>query len=90
MCAFVCVRARVKVCRAGGSVHVDGVEDPLCELLQLGGGCLRLLLQPLVVLPQPLDLPLQPQLLLTLLGGRMGDIYTIEAVFKQCNTNPTI
>lgn len=50
-----------------GSVHVDGVEDPLGELLELGGRGLRLLLQPLVVLPEPLNLSLEPQLLLTLL-----------------------
>lgn len=54
--------------RRGGSVHVDGVEDPFGELLELGGRGLRLLLQPLVVLPEPLDLSLEPQLLLTLLG----------------------
>lgn len=53
--------------RRGGSVHVDGVEDPFGELLELGGRGLRLLLQPLVVLPEPLDLSLEPQLLLTLL-----------------------
>lgn len=50
-----------------GSVHVDGVEDPLGELLELGGRRLRFLLQPLVVLPEPLDLSLEPQLLLALL-----------------------
>lgn len=54
--------------RRRGSVHVDGVEDPLGELLELGGRGLRLLLQPLVVLPEPLDLSLEPQLLLALLG----------------------
>lgn len=35
--------------------HVDGVEDPLRELLQLVGGVLGLLLQPQVVLAQVLD-----------------------------------
>lgn len=50
-----------------GSVHVDGVEDPLGELLELGGGGLRLLLQSLVVLPEPLDLSLESHLLFTLL-----------------------
>lgn len=54
--------------RRGGSVHVNGVEDPLGELLELGSRGLRLLLQPLVVLPEPLDLSLEPQLLLALLG----------------------
>lgn len=49
------------------SVHVDGVEDPLGELLQLGSGGLRLVLQPLVVLPQPLDLSLKTQFLFSLL-----------------------
>lgn len=53
-----------------GSVHVDSVEDPLGELLELGGRGLRLLLQPLVVLPEPLDLSLEPQLLLALLERR--------------------
>lgn len=37
---------------------VDGVEEPLGELAQLGGSCLRLLLQPQVVLPQVLYLGL--------------------------------
>lgn len=49
------------------SVHVDGVEDPLCELLELGGRGLGLLLQALVFLPQTLDLTLHPQLLLPFL-----------------------
>lgn len=52
------------------SVQVDGVEDPLCELLQLGRRVLRLLLEPLVVLPKPLDLSLKLQLLLSLLHGQ--------------------
>lgn len=51
----------------GGSVHVDGVEDPLGELLELSSGGLGLLLQPLVVLPEPLDLSLKSHLLFTLL-----------------------
>lgn len=42
------------------SVHVDGVEDPLSKLLELGGRGLGLLLQSLVVLPEPLDLSLKP------------------------------
>lgn len=54
--------------RRRGSVHVNGVEDPLGELLELGSRGLRLLLQPLIVLPEPLDLSLEPQLLLALLG----------------------
>lgn len=54
--------------RRRGSVHVNGVEDPLGELLELGSRGLRLLLQPLVVLPEPLDLSLEPELLLPLLG----------------------
>lgn len=49
------------------SVHVDGVEDPFGKLLELGSRGLGLLLQPLVVLPQPLDLSLKSYLLLTLL-----------------------
>lgn len=53
--------------RAGASVHVNGVEDPLGELLELGSGCLGLLLQPLVVLPESPYLCLQPRLLFTLL-----------------------
>lgn len=39
--------------------HVYGVEDPLCELLQLVRGVLGLLLQPQVVLPQVLNFRLQ-------------------------------
>lgn len=39
--------------------HVYGIEDPLCELLQLVWGVLRLLLQPQVVLTQVLDLCLE-------------------------------
>lgn len=52
---------------------VDGVEEPLCELAQLGRGCLRLLLQPQVVLPQVLHLRLQCCLVLLLLGEGDGD-----------------
>lgn len=55
------------MCERRGSVHVDGVEDPLGELLELGGRGLRLFPQPLVVIPEPLDLSLQPQFFLTLL-----------------------
>ncbi len=57
------------MCRSG-SVHVDGVEDPLGELLELGGGGLGLLLQSLVVLPEPLDLSLKSHFLFTLLQKR--------------------
>lgn len=39
--------------------HVYGVEDPLCELLQLVRGVLGLLLQPQVVLPQVFNFCLQ-------------------------------
>lgn len=53
--------------RVGTSVHVNGVEDPLGELLELGGGCLRLLLQSLVVFPESPYLCLEPHLLFTLL-----------------------
>lgn len=40
------------------SVHVDGVKDPLCKLLQLGGGAVGLLKETLVVLSQALNLSL--------------------------------
>lgn len=49
------------------SVHVDGVEDPLSELLELGSRGLGLLLQSLVVLPESLDLSLKPHLFFPLL-----------------------
>lgn len=62
----VCVRARVEMTRPE-LVHVDGVEDPLGELLELSGGRLRLLLESLVVVPQPLDLTLKSHLVFTLL-----------------------
>lgn len=52
---------------------VDGVEEPLCELAQLGRSRLRLLLQPQVVLPQVLYLRLQHCLVLLLLGEGDGD-----------------
>lgn len=66
MYVFVCVHVRTNMCR-WESVHVNGVEDPLCELLELGSRCLGLLLQSLVVLPEPLDLSLKPHLFFTLL-----------------------
>lgn len=47
--------------------HVYGIEDPLCELLQLVWGVLRLLLQPQVVLTQVLDLCLEVGLVFFLL-----------------------
>lgn len=49
---------------AGGrlSVHVDGVEHPLGELLELGGGAVGFLQEALVVLSQALDLGLQRRL----------------------------
>lgn len=56
--------------RRSGSVHIDGVEDPLSEFLELGSGGLGLLLQSLVVLPEPLNLSLKPHLLVTLLQRR--------------------
>lgn len=49
------------------SVQVDGVKDPLCKLLKFGSRVLRLLLEPLVLLPQTFDLSLKLQLLLSLL-----------------------
>lgn len=69
-----------------GSVHVDGVEDPLGELLELGGGRLRLLLQPLVVLPEPLDLSLEPQLLLALLprSQRRQEVFSPPNAAAKC------
>ena len=72
VCVCVCVRA---------SVHVDGVEDPLGELLELGGRALGLVLQSLVVLPQPLDLDLQPALLLPLLQGAVCVCQEIPVFF---------
>lgn len=48
---------------ADGSVQIDGVKDPLCELLKLGSRALRLFLQPLIVLPKPLNLCLKFQFL---------------------------
>lgn len=48
---------------------VNGAEEPLRELAQLGCGSLRLFLQPHVVLPQVLDLGLQHCLVLLLLWG---------------------
>lgn len=78
-----------------GSVHVDGVEDPLGELLQLGRGVVGLLLQPLVVLPQGLNLGLQHHLVLLLLRGRRKAISAhtsfslqekpVLTVFLPCN-----
>lgn len=53
------------------SVQVNSVEDPLCELLQLGRRVLRLLLEPLVVLPKPFDLSLKLLLLLSLLQRKL-------------------
>lgn len=52
---------------------VDGVEEPLCELAQLGRSRLRLLLQSQVVLPQVLYLRLQHCLVLLLLREGDGD-----------------
>ena len=51
----------------GSGLLVDGVEEPLCELPQLGGGRLALLLQTHVVLPQVLHLLLKDGLVLLLL-----------------------
>lgn len=53
--------------------HVDGVEDPLGELLQLVRGVLGLLLQPQVVLPQVLDFCLKVGLVFFLLRQREKD-----------------
>jgi len=53
-----------------GSVQIDGVKDPLCELLELGSRALRLFLQPLIVLPKPLNLCLQFQFLFPFLGKK--------------------
>lgn len=50
--------------------HVDGIEDPFCELLQLVGGILGLLLQPQVVLSQVLDFCLEVGFVFLFLGGR--------------------
>lgn len=66
-----CWHCSVKVVSAGVGgrrlVHVDGVEDPLCELLQLGRGAVRLLHQALVVLSQAFNLCLQRRLCVLLL-----------------------
>lgn len=53
-----------------GLAHVDGVEDPLRELLQLVGGVLGFLLQPQVVLSQVLNLRLKVSFVFFFLGGR--------------------
>ncbi len=55
---------------ADGSVQIDGVKDPLRELLELGSGALRLFLQPLIVLPKPLNLCLQLQFLFPFLRSK--------------------
>lgn len=49
---------------AGGrlSVHIDGVKNPLSELLELGGGAVGFLQEALVVLSQAMDLSLQRRL----------------------------
>lgn len=52
--------------------HVYGVEDPLCELLQLVRGVLGLLLQPQVVLPQVLNFRLQLGLVFFFLKEKPG------------------
>ena len=49
--------------------HVDGVEDPLRELLQLVRGILGLLLKPQVVLSQVLNLRLKVSFVFFFLGG---------------------
>lgn len=54
-------------------LFVDGVEEPLRELPQLGRGRLRLLLKPQVVLPQMLHLGLQHGLVLLFLGEGGGN-----------------
>lgn len=51
-------------------LFVNGAEEPLCELAQLGGGRLGLLLQPPVVLAQVPHLRLQHGLVLLLLWER--------------------
>lgn len=56
------------------SVHVDGVEHPLCELLELGRGAVGLLLEPLVVLSQALYLGLQGHLGILLLDTHTGGV----------------
>lgn len=61
-----------KVHRSGlssvdASVQIDGVKDPLCELLQLGSRALRLLLKSLIVFPKPFNLCLQFQFLFSFL-----------------------
>lgn len=52
-------------------VHVDGVENPFCELLQFGWGVLGFLKQPLIVWPQTLDLGLQRGFCILLLGRKI-------------------
>lgn len=49
---------------------VDGVEEPLCELPELGGRRLALLLQTHVVLPQVLHLHLKDRLVLLFLDTK--------------------
>lgn len=62
------------------SVHVDGVEHPLCELLELGRGAVGLLLEPLVVLSQALYLGLQGHLGILLLGTHRESSLTQRGV----------
>lgn len=54
---------------------VDGVEEPLGELPELGGRRLALLLQTHVVLPQVLHLHLQDRLVLLFLDTKDKDLF---------------
>lgn len=53
--------------------HVDGVEDPLRELLELVRGVLGLLLQPQVVLSQVLDFCLKVRFVFLFLRQKEKD-----------------
>ena len=75
--------ARAPAAPSPGLAHVDGVEDPLRELLQLVGGILGLLLQPQVVLSQVLNLRLKVSFVFFFLGGRAGQART-KRVASPC------
>lgn len=70
-CAQLSLSGRTPLAAAPSqSVHVDGVEDPLGELLELGRSAVRLLQEALIVFAQALDLNLQGRLGILLLQGR--------------------
>lgn len=85
-----CWHCSVKVVSAGVGgqrlVHVDGVEDPLCELLQLGRGAVRLLHQALVVLSQAFNLCLQRRLCVLLLVVTQPWMILSVTTWTKCYT----